>query len=73
MKNYIETSTTSYITKKLLLILNSIDKHVDHENKIGDFVYSQLYDGYTKDEIVKQIKEIPKEVSLIAQKTMRLF
>jgi hypothetical protein len=38
----------SYITKQLHIILNSIDKHVDHEYKIGDFIYSLLYDGYTR-------------------------
>lgn len=62
--------SSSYITKQLHIILNSIDKHIDHEFKIGDFIYSLLYDGYTKEEIVKQIKEIPEEVSLIAQKTL---
>lgn len=60
----------SYITKQLNIILNSIDKHVDHEYQIGDFIYGLLYDGYPKDEIVKQIKNIPEEVSLIAQKTL---
>ena len=57
------------MTKQLNIILNSIDKYVDHEYKIGDFIYGLLYD-YTKDEIVKQIKEIPNEISLIAQKTL---
>ena len=58
------------MTKQLNKILNSIDKYVDHEYKIGDFIYGLLCDGYTKDEIVKQIKEIPNEISLIAQKTL---
>jgi hypothetical protein len=60
----------SYITKQLNLILNSIDKHVDHEHQIGYFIYGLLYDGYSKEEIVKQIKDIPKQLSLIAQKTL---
>jgi hypothetical protein len=72
MTNYLrlDTSTHSYITKQLNIILNSIDKHVDHEYQIGDFIYGLLYDGYSKDEIVKQIKDIPEEISLIAQKTL---
>lgn len=72
MSNYLrpDQQSPSYIIDQLRFILNSIDKHVDHEYKIGDFIYGLLYDGYTKEEIVKQIKEIPKDVSLIAQKTL---
>ena len=66
----LEKTNPSYITNQLRFILKSIDKHVDHEYQIGDFIYGLLYDGYTKEEIVKQIKEIPKDVSLIAQKTL---
>jgi hypothetical protein len=35
------------ITNSLRLILSSIDKYVDHEFKIGDFIYGLLNFGNT--------------------------
>jgi hypothetical protein len=58
------------ITNSIRLILSSIDKYVDHEYKIGDFIYGLLYEGHSKEEIIMHVKQIPEEVSLIAQKTL---
>jgi hypothetical protein len=80
MEKYIQKETPSYLSKQLRFILDSIDKYVDHEYKIGDFIYRLLCDGYSKEEIVsavcvpyishQQIKEIPEEISLISQKIL---
>ena len=63
-------SDNTTINNSLRLILSSIDKHVDHEFKIGYFIFCLLYEGHSKEEIVRQLREILNQVSLIAQKTL---